>query len=71
LGDVYTAVEEFLSISQLPRNSSKRKTADLDDVDAINSFGYCLEHGQGVGRDIDQTILCYRMSAKQCHPDGI
>jgi TPR repeat protein len=48
-----------------------KRAADLDDVEAMNSFACCLEQGQGVDADIDQAILYYQKSAKQGHPDGM
>jgi TPR repeat protein len=48
-----------------------KRSADLDDVDGVNSFGCCLEQGQGVDRNIDQAVSYYRRAAKQFHVDGM
>jgi hypothetical protein len=37
----------------------------------MNSFGCCLEQGQGVDQDIDLAVSYYRKAASQFHPDGM
>jgi TPR repeat protein len=37
----------------------------------MNSFGCCLEQGQGVDPDIERAVWYYQRAAKQFHPDGM
>jgi TPR repeat protein len=48
-----------------------KKSADSNNPGGMNSFGCCLERGQGVDQDIDQAISYDRRAAEQSHPDGM
>jgi hypothetical protein len=48
-----------------------KKAADSHDVDAMNSFGCCLEQGKGVDINTDLAVSYYRRAAKQFDSDGM
>jgi TPR repeat protein len=47
-----------------------KKVSGSNDADGANSFGCCLEQGEGIDEDIERAVLYYRKAASQSHPHG-
>jgi TPR repeat protein len=48
-----------------------QKAAALDNADAANRFGCCLEKGEGVEPNIELAVQYYRRAAARSHPSGM
>jgi hypothetical protein len=73
LSDLKT-IEILASVEVVCKSCSSAGTGvpvDFTVAPGENSFGCCLERGQGVDTDIGRAVLYYRKAASQSHPHAL